>query len=366
MKDCTTLRQAQGTPFDRPFDSPSAALRQAQRKAQGKSSGDVCGAGCVLGLTPDLQQTPEELDRLHQAVLQLDVRVPAHLLAGQGDVRLALHRVVGGQRFEDQFGFRAGHLHHLLRQFPDREFHRVAEVDRAEEVVIGIHQANEGLDQVVDIAERTGLLSFAIDGDRLVLQGLHDEVRHHPAVVGVHPRAVGIEDPADLDPQFVLAVVVEEQGFGTALALVIAGAGAGGVDVAPVALRLRVDIGVAVDLAGRGLEDLRPDPFGQAEHVDGAMDAGLGGLHRVVLVVDRRGRAGQVVDLVDLDVQRKGDVVAQQLEMGVVQQVEDVVLGAGEVVIDTEDVVPVVEEAFTEMGAEKAGPAGHQYAFCGM
>ena len=59
---------------------------------------------------------------------------------------------------------------------------------------------------------------------------------------------------------------------------------------------------------------LRAGALGQPEHVDRAVHAGLGRLHRVVLVVDRRGRAGEVVDLVDLDVERKGDVVAQQLE----------------------------------------------------
>jgi hypothetical protein len=63
------------------------------------------------------------------------------------------------------------------------------------------------------------------------------------------------------------------------------------------------------------------------------MHAGLGGLHRIVLVVHGRGRAGQVVDLVDLDVQRDRHVVPHQLEARVVEQVLDVVLGAGEEVV---------------------------------
>lgn len=60
-----------------------------------------------------------------------------------------------------------------------------------------------------------------------------------------------------------------------------------GVDVAPVVLGLGVDGGVAIDLAGGGLKDLGFDPLGQAKHVNGAVDAGLGGLHRIVLVMDR-------------------------------------------------------------------------------
>ena len=110
----------------------------------------------------------------------------------------------------------------------------------------------------------------------------------------MHARAIGVEDPRHLDAQLVLAVIVEEQRLGAALAFVVAGARADRIDVAPVVLGLRMDMGVAIDLAGRGLEDLRLHPLGQAQHVDGAMDAGLGRLHRIVLVVDRarRGRRG--------------------------------------------------------------------------
>ena len=56
------------------------------------------------------------------------------------------------------------------------------------------------------------------------------------------------------------------------------------------------------------------------------MHAGLGRLHRVVLVVNGRGRAGEVVDLVDLDVEREGDVVAHQLEARMAEQMVDVAL----------------------------------------
>jgi hypothetical protein len=38
-----------------------------------------------------------------------------------------------------------------------------------------------------------------------------------------------------------------------------------------------------------------------------------------VLVVDRRGRTGEIVDLVDLDIERERHVVAHQLEARIVQ-----------------------------------------------
>jgi hypothetical protein len=47
-----------------------------------------------------------------------------------------------------------------------------------------------------------------------------------------------------------------------------------------------MDLRIAIDLAGGGLEDPGLDAFGQTQHIDGPMDAGLGGLHRVELIVD--------------------------------------------------------------------------------
>ena len=50
------------------------------------------------------------------------------------------------------------------------------------------------------------------------------------------------------------------------------------------------------------------------------MRAGPGGLHRVELVVDGRIRAGQVLDLIYLRVERKDEVMAQQLELAAQRQ----------------------------------------------
>ena len=71
------------------------------------------------------------------------------------------------------------------------------------------------------------------------------------------------------------------------------------------------------------------------------------------------GRTGQVVDLVHFQVDRQDDVVADQLEVGLSQQVADVGFLAGEEVIQADHVVSLADELFAEMGAEKAGPAGH-------
>jgi hypothetical protein len=194
------------------------------------------------------------------------------------------------------------------------------------------------------------------------LQRLDDEVGDDAPVIGVHARPIGVEDAGDPDLEAMLAEIVEEQGLGAALAFVVAGARPDRVDIAAIALGLRMQGRVAIDLGGRGLKDPGLEALGEAQHVDRADDAGLGGLHRIELIVDRRGRAGEVVDLVDLDKQRMGDVVAHRLEMRHPQQRGEIVLAAGEVVVDAQHVVALGNEALAQMRAEKSGAAGDQNA----
>ena len=57
----------------------------------------------------------------------------------------------------------------MLGELGDRGLDRVAEVDRAGDVVGGRHQRDEALDQIVDIAEGAGLAAVAIERDRRAL-----------------------------------------------------------------------------------------------------------------------------------------------------------------------------------------------------
>ena len=75
--------------------------------------------------------------------------------------------------------------------------------------------------------------------------------------------------------------------------------------------------------------------------------------------MDRRRRAGEVVDLVDFDVQRKGDVVADELEAGIVVQMLDVALGAGEKVIMQST---SLGQPIAEVGTEETCAAGDEDA----
>ena len=101
-----------------------------------------------------------------------------------------------------------------------------------------------------------------------------------------------------------------------------------------------MDRGVAVDFAGRSLEHLDLEALGQPKHVDRTDDAGLGRLYGILLVVNRRSRARQIEDLVHLDEQRMGDVVAQELETLVIEEMLDIAPRAGEEIVDAQDLLP--------------------------
>src|SRR5690606_23181377 len=84
-------------------------------------------------------------------------------------------------------------------------------------------------------------------------------------------------------------------------------------------------------------------------------------LNRIALVVNGAGRARQVVDLVHLDEERKGDVVANELEIRVIQQVHDVRLVAREEVVGTQHLVSGLQQPVAQVASEESGTAGDQY-----
>ena len=81
-----------------------------------------------------------------------------------------------------------------------------------------------------------------------IMRHLDYVVGDHPAVLGVHPGSVGVEDPGDSDLNPGALVVSIGQGLRHPLALVIAGAGPYRVNIAPVGLRLWMHLGISVHL----------------------------------------------------------------------------------------------------------------------
>ena len=94
-----------------------------------------------------------------------------------------------------------------------------------------------------------------------------------------------------------------------------------------------------------------------------AVHAGFRGLHRIELVVHGRGRTGEVVNLVDLQIQGEGDVVTQQLEAFVVEQMRDIALSATEEIVNAHDLAAAAQQALAQVRPEKTSAASHEDSF---
>jgi|TARA_B110000037_G_scaffold215193_1_gene272254 hypothetical protein len=69
------------------------------------------------------------------------------------------------------------------------------------------------------------------------------------------------------------------------------------------------------------------------------------------------GRAGEVINAVDLEHEGLTDIMADKLEVRIGKEVGDISFPAGKKVIKADDVVTLVKEALAEMGAEESSSA---------
>ena len=87
--------------------------------------------------------------------MERDGRLPVQELPREGRVGAADLRVVDGARFEDELRGAVGQRADEFREVPHGNLFGVSEVDRSGEV--GSEDAPDPFDEVVDVAERTGL-----------------------------------------------------------------------------------------------------------------------------------------------------------------------------------------------------------------
>ena len=162
--------------------------------------------------------------------------------------------------------------------------------------LVTVHEEDKTINQIVNILERSSLLSVTVDGHVLTLEGLDDEVGNDSSVVWVHSGTESVEDSSDSNLDVVLSHVTVRKGLGDSLTLIVTSSRSETVDVTPVVFSLRVLLGVTVHLGGRGNKESSLSSLGKTEHVEGTHERGLCSFDRVVLVVRRRGRAGKMVD----------------------------------------------------------------------
>src|SRR4029450_3345214 len=128
-----------------------------------------------------------------QALLELDLGLPAENLRCARDVRLACLRVVDGQGLEDDLASRPSHADDGFRELQDRKLVRVPEIGW--QVLLAHRQEIHPVDQVVHVTETAGLGAVAENGQRLVIERLAHERRNRASVVRPHARPVRVEDP---------------------------------------------------------------------------------------------------------------------------------------------------------------------------
>jgi hypothetical protein len=93
------------------------------------------------------------------------------------------------------------------------------------------------------------------------------------------------------------------------------------------------------------------------------MDAGLGGLYRIVLVMNRAGRTGKIVDLIHFDIEWETDVMSDDFEIGVIDQIDNVAFCAGKEIVDANDLMAIIEKMLAEMPSQESGSPRNKYSF---
>ena len=124
-----------------------------------------------------------------------------------------------------------------------------------------------------------------------------------------------------------------------------------------------MDLRVTIYLTGGSLEDFGLGSLGQAEHIDCSVNRGLGGLDRIILVVDWRSRACHVENFINLNIEWESNVVPEYLEAWIGQKVSNVGFGSGEEIVKAQNFVAVFEQYFTEMRTKEACSTSYQNYF---
>jgi hypothetical protein len=90
------------------------------------------------------------------------------------------------------------------------------------------------------------------------------------------------------------------------------------------------------------------------------MNAGFRRLNRIMLIMDRGSGTCQVIDAINLHVQREGNVVTDQFESRICEEMLYVSLAAGEKIVYANHISAVFEQSLTQVGAQEAGATGYQ------
>src|SRR5256714_3316778 len=201
----TTISRSTGSSTDRIRRTISATVLRSLRTGTMTDSVRNRGSAVSSLMPPSLTLSPEPLVGAGETFAEVDLGAPAEHLGRKRDVGPAPNGIVHGKRLEDDLGARARDLEHGVGELEDGELVRVADVHRTGP--IGVEEGEDAAHLVVDVAVRPRLRPVAVDGERLALEGLDQEVRDDAPVAGPQAGPEGIENAHDLDVQVLPPVV---------------------------------------------------------------------------------------------------------------------------------------------------------------
>lgn len=126
----------------------------------------------------------------------------------------------------------------------------------------------------------------------------------------------------------------------------------------PVILSLGMNLWVAVDLRGRRLENACFGAFCQTKHVYGTHHRGLHRFNGIVLVVNGRRGTGQIINLINLQLDWINDIVPKHLKMLVPHEVLNIFAPPSEKIIEAKNLMTRFNHTITEVTPKKTRSSG--------
>ena len=118
--------------------------------------------------------------------------------------------VIFGKGLINDSGSRAGQRNDSFGKFQDAEFIGIAKIDRSGKIIRSGHHTNKSFDQIIHKTKRAGLASIAKYRDVTVVQRLKDKIAHHPTIIGMHARTIGVKNSYHPDFYLMLPMIIKK------------------------------------------------------------------------------------------------------------------------------------------------------------
>ena len=154
-------------------------------------------------------------------------------------------------------------------------------------------------------------------------------------------------------------MIVHKQCFRTTLSFIVTTTQADRIHIPPIAFFLGMNNRISINFTGRRLKNTCFRTFCQSKHIDCTDNRCFSSTHRIELIMYRGCRTCQIINLIHLHIIRKRHVVAHHLKIRVVQQMNNILLTTCKIIIHTNHIVSVFQQAFTKMRTNKSGSSGN-------